>query len=234
MSENYDDTYATADWFGPDPSPLLVRFGDIFEPGDRVLDIGVGQGRNALPLARRGVKVTGIDPSQVACDTVTAAAEADDLPVQVIQTGYRSYEPDEPFDAVLCFGLMQMLPATEIQILVKRVEELVRPGGLLFLTAWHAGDPRCDKPGAGWSHSSSRSLVDVSGNNHRFFLYPDEIIGLFPYWKVVHHWEGMGEPHRHGDGPPEQHGNVDVVLSRPEGRVVDVPTVLYGDENLHG
>ena len=150
MSENYDNTYAQADWFGPDPSPLLVKFGDIFESGDRVLDIGVGQGRNALPLARRGVRVTGIDPSEVAIATVAAAASDKDLPIETRQAGYETFETEEPFDAVLCFGLMQILPAAEIQGLVDRIESWVRPGGLLFLTAWHAGDPSCENPRAGW------------------------------------------------------------------------------------
>jgi len=63
MAEDYEDAYRTPDWFGSAPHPLLERFAARLPAGARVLDIGSGQGRHALPLARRGCRVTGLDTS---------------------------------------------------------------------------------------------------------------------------------------------------------------------------
>ncbi len=38
--------------------------------------------------------------------------------------------------------------------------------------------------------------------------------GLFVKLEVVHTWEGLGQEHRHGDGPTERHGLAEAVLRR--------------------
>ncbi len=112
---DYDDAYRTAGWFGTEPSRLLTDHLDLLPAGARVLDIGMGQGRHALPLARRGCRVTGIDTSSVAVQTVADVAAAEDLPVAALRQDYRALpDPERPWDAILCFGLLPMLPVAEV------------------------------------------------------------------------------------------------------------------------
>lgn len=222
MSENYDEAYRRADWFGPEPSALLLDHGGLLPAGARVLDLGVGQGRNALPLARRGCAVTGIDTSPVSVETVTAVAAAEGLPLTAELADFRAYDPGEALDAVLCFGLLQMLPPRDAVLLTEKLRGWVRLGGHLFLTAWHTDDPRCGDLAGGWQATGPRSFHDPGDDRHRFYLHPDEILGFFPGWQVVHHWEGLGPEHRHGDGDPERHGNVEVVLTRPLEPTVEI------------
>jgi len=49
----------------------LLRFGDL-RPGERVLEVGCGMGRYTLPLARHGLRVEGMDLSQVLLDRLLA------------------------------------------------------------------------------------------------------------------------------------------------------------------
>ena len=229
MFGDYDEAYRRAAWFGTDPSPLLDEHRELLPAGARVLDIGMGQGRHALPLARAGCRVTGIDTSSVAVQTVGEVAAAEDLAVEALRRDYRELtDPDEPWDAVLCFGLLPMLPVAEVGPLVERLRRWVRPGGLLFVTGWHTDDPAFGDLGGAWQRSGPRSFHEPDTGRHRFFLHPDEILDLFAGWEVVCHREGLGEPHRHGDGPVERHGTVEALFRRPQGRLVDVPTVLYG------
>ena len=228
MAENYDDAYRTADWFGSRPDPLLERFADRLPAGSRVLDIGSGQGRHALPLARRGCRVTGLDTSTEAVDQVNAVAAAEDLDCTVRHEDVFAHEPDEPYDAVLCFGLVQMLPAERVSPLVEPLQRWVRKGGTLWLTAWNTDDPRCEKQPEPWRRTGPRAWHDSSGDRHRFYLHPDEILDLFPGWEVLHHHEGLGPLHRHGEGQEEQHVVVESVMGKPLHELVDVWTRLSG------
>jgi len=156
-------------------------------------------------------------------------AAAEGLPLQALRQDYRTLpDPGETWDAVLCFGLLPMLPVAEVGPLTARLRHWVAPGGLLFITAWHTDDPAFGTMPAPWEPTGPRSFHDPDADRHRFFLHPDEIIDLFAGWEVVCHQEGLGEPHRHGDGAVERHGLVEALFRRPAGRLVDVPTVLYG------
>ena len=216
MSENYDEAYTQPDLFGSETSPLLTRFSDRLPAGASVLDIGVGQGRNALPLARNGIRVTGIDPSEVAVRTVNGLAATEDLPLKAIQIPFEEFRPDEPFDAVLCFGLMQILDPAGVESLVESCRGWLAPGGLLFLTAWQVGDPSFTRLQSDWKAQGPNCFRSLeTPPRHRFFLLPGQILEFFPDWEVLHHWEGLGPWHQHAGGPRERHGDVEAILRRP-------------------
>ena len=60
----YDHYYQTENLFG-EPYPELIDFFAAFPKRGTLLDLGCGQGRNAIALARLGYAVTGIDTSKV-------------------------------------------------------------------------------------------------------------------------------------------------------------------------
>ncbi len=60
----YDNYYLTKDLFG-EPYPELMDFFKNFPDRGKLLDLGCGQGRNAIPLVQLGYEVTGIDNSKV-------------------------------------------------------------------------------------------------------------------------------------------------------------------------
>lgn len=216
MAENYDSAYEKDEAvFGSKESHLLKKCAEAIPDGSRVLDLGIGQGRNALPLARRGCQVTGIDTSRVSVDTVNRLAASEDLPLEAILQDFLRYEPERSFDVVLCFGLMQMLDLQGCASLIERLHHWTRPGGALFLTAWHMDDPSFDTFCQEWERRSARTFRSQDGEMNRLFLESGEILKLFFRWEVVHHWEGLGKLHKHGTGKRERHGEVEAVLIRP-------------------
>ena len=63
----------------PYPDSLIARVTEIvgLKPGDRVMDLGCGPGLLAIPFARMGMRVVGIDPEPDMLEAArTAASEA--------------------------------------------------------------------------------------------------------------------------------------------------------------
>jgi SAM-dependent methyltransferase len=69
--------------FNPEPNQFLVNVTRGRRPG-RALDVGMGQGRNALYLAQQGWEVTGIDVAERAMAVTRQAAERNGLTLRTV------------------------------------------------------------------------------------------------------------------------------------------------------
>ena len=110
-------------------------------PG-HALDLGGGEGADALWLAERGWSVTAVDVSSVALARAAeqAATRGADLAERITwrQADLRSWAPDEPYDLVSAQFLH--LPPDDLRGLLARLAGCVRPGGTLLVTGHSARD----------------------------------------------------------------------------------------------
>jgi integrase/SAM-dependent methyltransferase len=211
----YDEDYASIPHlFGAEPDPLLELFAPLIDCGARVLDIGAGQGRHALYLARRGIDVDALEPSRVAAATLREASRRGAFPIRVVAESFDRFEPDEDgYGAVLVFGLIQILTWAEIDELLERVRRWARPGGLVFATAFTVRDAAFARHAAEWQRIGRNSFRSESGEV-RTYLRPGEALDLFAGFATVHHEQRLGPVHRHGDGPEERHARIEYVGRR--------------------
>ncbi|MEU6126722.1 class I SAM-dependent methyltransferase [Streptomyces sp. NPDC047123] len=109
----------------------------------RVLDVGMGQGTQALRLARAGHKVTGVeqDPAMIAAARTALAEEPEGIQgrVRIVegdghQTGVH-FLPGS-FDVVLCHGVLMYVE--EPDALLAGLARMLAPGGLLSLLVRNA------------------------------------------------------------------------------------------------
>ncbi|MER7940011.1 MULTISPECIES: SAM-dependent methyltransferase [unclassified Streptomyces] len=140
-AEMWDDRYRESDriWSG-NPNVVLVREVEDLKPG-RALDLGCGEGADAVWLARTGWQVTATDISRVALERAAVhAAEAgvaDRVDWQWHDLG--ASFPEGEYDLVSAQFLHSMgdLPREEI---LRRAAGAVAPGGVLLVVG-HAGFP---------------------------------------------------------------------------------------------
>lgn len=137
----WDDHYGSAPalWSGK-PNPVLVDEVDGLPPG-RALDVGSGEGADALWLAGRGWQVLGTDVSQVALDRATAAVDAGGLSDQVmwVQHDLLAWTPPpRSFDLVSAqfFHLL----ADDRPRVYGGLADAVAPGGTFLVVAHHPSD----------------------------------------------------------------------------------------------
>jgi tellurite methyltransferase len=213
---DYNRAYRSSDhFFGIEPEPILKEYYTRLRRDGRVLDIGVGQGRNTLFLARKGFPVDCIDPSTVALETVSAIASGEALPVRTYRCGFETFVPDaDSYSGILIFGLIQTLRRESVGLLVDKAEEWTTDGSLVFVTAFTTADPSYEQVSTSWRRAGRNCFTDGAGE-FRTYLESGEILTLFHQFQVLYHWEGIGPQHRHGDRPPHRHGSARVVFDRP-------------------
>jgi SAM-dependent methyltransferase len=81
VAERYDET--SADMFEPDVVEPAVRFLADLAGDGAALEFGIGTGRIALPLSKRGVRVHGIDLSPAMVEQLQAKPGAGEIGVTV-------------------------------------------------------------------------------------------------------------------------------------------------------
>ena len=211
----YDDAYREdKHLFGEEPDSILKEHWHLLQPADPVLDVGAGQGRNALFLARNGLPVVAIDPSAVAIEGLVALAGHEGLRLRAEQCGFESFSPEEgDFGGILLFGLIQILSREGVSQLLDRARAWIRRGGLVLVTAFTSLDDTRSRYAREWREVEPGFYTD-GNDGYRSFLAPGELPTLMERFEVVHHWEGPGPEHRHGDGPPERHQLVEGVFRR--------------------
>jgi SAM-dependent methyltransferase len=128
----WDDRYAASElvWSREPNQFVAAELADL-SPGSAV-DLGAGEGRNAIWLASRGWSATAVDFSQVAVEKGRRIAAERGLDVDFVVADLLEHDPGEQaFDLVIVFYLQ--LPADELGAVLSRAARAVAPGGTFLL-----------------------------------------------------------------------------------------------------
>ncbi|MFF7457216.1 class I SAM-dependent methyltransferase [Kitasatospora sp. NPDC008115] len=141
---------------------LRARLGDA--PAD-VLDCACGIGTQALGLAAPGHRVTGTDLSAAAVARASREASARGPRLPVAAADMRRFPcSDGRFDAVVCadHALPHLLTAGDVRAAFAELHRVLRPGGLLLLSARPYDELRRSRP--------TSTAPQVSADGERYDL----------------------------------------------------------------
>lgn len=120
MSIAYNKYYQTEHLFG-EPYPELINYIKTLNPANKVLDIGCGQGRDAIAISRLGFEVVGIDNSKVGIDQLNAEAKKENLSLQGKVVDLYKFNNYGSFDILLLDSMFHFYAKD-----VKRETELIK------------------------------------------------------------------------------------------------------------
>jgi SAM-dependent methyltransferase len=129
-ARDYDELYAELD-----PSAAVETLADLADGGP-VVEFGVGTGRLALPLARRGLVIHGIDGSPEMADLLQRKPGGKEIPVVIGDFSEVTAGTDFGL-VILAINTIYALPSQEAQVACFRnAARHLRPGGRFVVEAW--------------------------------------------------------------------------------------------------
>jgi len=127
-------------WSGKVNATMAALVAEL--PTGRALELGCGEGGDAVWLAEQGWQVTAVDISPTAIERGRAAAAERGLAERIewIAADLSDWAPDGSFDLVTASFLQSPLEL-ERAVILRRAAQAVAPGGRLLLVSHAAAPP---------------------------------------------------------------------------------------------
>lgn len=130
------------------------------KPGDAVLDLACGHGRHAIEMARRGLRVTGVDLSPRYLELAAADAKAAGVDVRWLARDMRALDFAGEFDgAYSFFTSFGYYGDAENEAVVERLARALGPRGRLLLDLVNRDRMLAQPPGRTWNQREDGGLL---------------------------------------------------------------------------
>lgn len=150
---------------------------ESLSPG-KALDLGCGQGRNALFLAQHGFEVTAVDQNELALEILQSIVEQEDLEMTVGLYDINSANLKQSYDLIVSTVVLMFLQADRIPEIIRNMQDQTNPGGYnLIVCAMDTEDYPCQVP-------------------FSFTFKEGELADYYKDWELVKYNENPGHLHR--------------------------------------
>ena len=135
----YEELYRSDEYFwGTEPADFLEKLIAVKppRPGIKVLDIGCGEGKDAVYMAQKGYDVTAFDLTESGIrKTIRLAAERG-TKLNAYTADINDFETDETFDIIYSTGTIQYLADENIPGFFDKIGKMTRPHGLHYFNVF--------------------------------------------------------------------------------------------------
>lgn len=140
---DYDEKYKQSDYYwGIAPNHLCYEIMKLMPPvkAYRVLDIGCGEGKDAVFLAKNGYIVSAFDAADSGLNKARKLAEQRGVHVDFFKADVMDYQPHMTFDIILCSGVLHYIASEHRKNLIERLKAYTSANGI------HAMNVFVEKP----------------------------------------------------------------------------------------
>ncbi len=123
----WDKLYSSSQFiYGKAPAKFLSQSYHFIPFGSSVLDLGMGEGRNAVFLAKKGYQVTGVDISTIAVKKAQLLAKEFGVKIKTIVGNLNTYDfPENSFESIICFYYVD-------RKMIEKIKKWLKPNGVLI------------------------------------------------------------------------------------------------------
>ena len=191
---DYEEKYKEELYYwGTEPNSLCYEIMKLRPPVKpyRVLDIGCGEGKDAVFLARNGYRVTAFDIADAGLAKARELAKYHDVNVDFFKANVNEYMPTEKFDIIFSSGVLHYISLDKRKDFFASLKEYTAPDGIHVLNVFVA------KPfiEAAPDSEEAERLVEpwlsgeLAGYYHDWLFHQNE--------EIIFDCNSGGVPHKH-------------------------------------
>jgi len=190
--------------WGVEPDHVLKAYAELVPQGP-ILDLGIGEGRNALFFAKMGYEVEGIDISETAVERCMRRSQGANLKVQASVGDLRELDiPQARYSLIIAAWVLNFLRKGEADKMMAKIRDGLKRDGIVYVAVFSTDDP-----GFTWAKEKlelveENTFYSRKMRTYRHYFIKDEIVLPFADFRLLYHADGTeldldhGEPHYHG------------------------------------
>ncbi len=190
--------------WGLEPDHALVDYATLIPKGP-VLDLGIGEGRNALFFAKMGYGVEGVDISQTAIKRCVERAENANLKVRAEVGDLREVNiPLGRYSLIIAAWVLNFFRKTEVEGIINKIRNGLKKGGFVYTGVFSIDDPGYERAKKLLKAVEENTFYSSRRDSFMHYFTREEVLSLFAGFKVIYYAEGIeldighGKPHYHG------------------------------------
>lgn len=190
---SYDQKYTGEEYYwGKKPSVTCEKIIEIIHPTSnfrpRLIDLGCGEGRNAVYFAKHGFEVVGLDLSLPGLEKTKRYAKEAGVQVTTIHADILEYDLKETYDVIFSTGTLHFLPPETRGQYFQNYKDHTSPNGVNAISVF------VKKP-------FIPRAPDADKNTYHFTS--GELLSYYWDWEILYSVEEIfdcasgGVPHKH-------------------------------------
>jgi tellurite methyltransferase len=176
---------------------VVSRMASRLHVGLSALDLGCGEGRNALYLAQCGFTTTAIDISSTGIEKLNTVAAERQLPVAASVGDMREFVFDHPYDLIVCLGCLHLIFRHEWERVLDRMQAATASNGYHVVGAFTDEVPEPE---------DQRGLMVG-------LFHEGELFERYRGWEMLKR-DSYAFEHKHPDGPLHQHAGNSLIARK--------------------
>jgi 2-polyprenyl-3-methyl-5-hydroxy-6-metoxy-1,4-benzoquinol methylase len=214
VQDFFDGVYSTHHrywWHEPgryDPNPNAYPYSLLTQqtlrllagrPYGRALDLGAGEGSDAIRLALLGYDVHAVEVSTIGAKKIKDFAQEANAKLRVTAADIRDFTPDGLYDVVICNGVLHYVK--DKKSVISLMQSVTSPGGVNVISLWSTftAVPDCHE------------IVPVYCDDEQ-----GEVTGSYRDWttEFIYYDRNKAET-AHSDLPAHSHSHLKLIATKP-------------------
>lgn len=214
---NWENEYKNSELlWGLKPNSTLMQYAELVPAAGKVLDIGIGEGRNAFFFAQKGCAVEGIDLSETAIERCKTLSKKYQLNIEAHVEDVETFDikPNQ-YSLIILSNVLNFIPEPKIAPLLDQVKRGLTEDGFVYVNAFDIDEPSRQKAVREYERLGENSFFIRKNGMYIHYFRKGELEEYFRTYKTIK--TGYSYALDLSYGEPHYHSTIEILAQKQRG-----------------
>lgn len=196
------------------PDSKLMQYLGIINKGN-MLDLGIGEGRNAMPFNMLGFNIDGVDISETALSRCRDNLNDSSSIINLDICDLRKYDiKKDNYSIIVSANVLNFFKKSEVDGIIRNIKDGLNEGGIVYLSVFSTLEPKYTflKSNKKENEVEENTFYIEERDSYAHFFTQEELLQYFNDFELICVVEGLEYDSSHGN--PHYHGGIEFIARK--------------------